>query len=55
MPIYLEFAPEQVVAQENLKKVEQEDSEEENNDDGDIDKRMKTVFVKNLNFATTEA
>lgn len=53
-PIYLEFAPETVVAKENLKHVLEEESDQANEDAEDQDKRLKTVFVKNLNFTTTD-
>jgi len=54
MPIYLEFAPESVVAQQALKQAEEEAEPVENTDAADQDKRLKTVFVKNLNFTTTD-
>ena len=46
MPIYLEFAPEGMVsveAEEDLEEIET-----------GAEKRAATVFVKNLNFKTTE-
>ena len=47
MPIYLEFAPEDFISDEK-----QEDSESD--DDEGKEAREKTVFIKNLNFNTTE-
>lgn len=46
MPIYLEFAPEGFISQEN--------QEEESDDSEGVANREKTVFIKNLNFTTTE-
>lgn len=47
MPIYLEFAPADFISDEKP-----EDSVEE--DDEGKEAREKTVFIKNLNFNTTE-
>ena len=47
MPIYLEFAPVDFISDEKP-----EDSEED--DDEGKEAREKTVFIKNLNFNTTE-
>ena len=53
MPIYLEFAPEGLINQE-LAEESSEDSEAEEKDLADKVNREKTVFIKNLNFTTTE-
>jgi RNA recognition motif-containing protein len=45
MPIYLEFAPESFVGAQA--------PESESEDEG-LEAREKTVFIKNLNFNTTE-
>lgn len=50
MPIYLEFAPEGIIGD----KAESEQSGEQSADDEDKENREKTVFIKNLNFTTTE-
>ena len=53
MPIYLEFAPEAVIHEGPIEQSESSDDEEQ--PVGEEDARFKTVFVKNLNFNTTEA
>jgi RNA recognition motif-containing protein len=50
MPIYLEFAPEGIIGE----KEESEKSAEESQGEEDKENREKTVFIKNLNFTTTE-
>ena len=47
MPIYLEFAPADFISDEK-----QEESESDDNEGKEA--REKTVFIKNLNFTTTE-
>jgi RNA recognition motif-containing protein len=47
MPIYLEFAPADFISDEK-----QEESESD--EDEGKEAREKTVFIKNLNFNTTE-
>ena len=50
MPIYLEFAPEGIIGAPE----KAESSAEESGDEQDKESREKTVFIKNLNFTTTE-
>lgn len=53
MPIYLEFAPLGIILKE--RKVESDEDESELEREGENkEKREKTVFIKNLNFKTTE-
>lgn len=52
MPIYLEFAPEGLIS-ENIED-KSEDSDKEGQDAEDKLSREKTVFIKNLNFTTTD-
>lgn len=49
MPIYLEFAPEGIIGAP-----EKAESSAEESGDEDKESREKTVFIKNLNFTTTE-
>ena len=49
-PIYLEFAPESILNQKKEEKPEESDEEAAVDDNS----RTKTVFIKNLNFKTTE-
>jgi RNA recognition motif-containing protein len=53
MPIYLEFAPEGFI-NENADVESSQDSEAEEQDLNEKVNREKTVFIKNLNFTTTE-
>ena len=55
MPIYLEFAPAGLVSDKAIQESEADDDEGANEkDDQAIASREKTVFIKNLNFSTTE-
>ena len=53
MPIYLEFAPEGLISDQKVDE-ESEDSEAETKDKAGKEEREKTVFIKNLNFNSTE-
>jgi len=54
MPIYLEFAPEGMISENLLNEKDSVESEQEEQDAEDKASREKTVFIKNLNFTTTE-
>jgi RNA recognition motif-containing protein len=53
MPIYLEFAPEGLISDKKDDE-ESEESEAEDKDKNEKEDREKTVFIKNLNFNSTE-
>ena len=52
MPIYLEFAPDGLIQAESKPDKQEAEPEEPADEDNS---RTKTVFIKNLNFTTTEA
>lgn len=54
MPIYLEFAPEGFISSQKIGNDSDENQDEAGGEDEDKMKREKTVFIKNLNFSTTE-
>ena len=55
MPLYLEYAPLQISRELKPKVVDEEQKEEEVDKEEDLaQKQERTVFVKNLNFSTTE-
>ena len=56
MPIYLEFAPEEIIIKENAKPAHKDEESNQSEDEDKVENssRSKTVFIKNLNFSTNE-